>query len=59
MSIIRGGKIISSVLRNNGALVTLATGAAEFLAWSRRNDIYLQGKRVSRIYIKLTFKFLR
>jgi hypothetical protein len=59
MSIIKGGKIISSVLRNNGALVTLATGAAEFLAWSKRNDIYLQGKRVSRIYMKLTFKFLR
>ena len=47
ISIIKGGKIISSVLRNNGALVTLATGAAEFLAWSKRNDIYMQGKRVS------------
>ena len=41
MSIIKGGKIISSVLRNNSALVTLATGAVEFLAWSKRNDIYL------------------
>jgi hypothetical protein len=59
ISIVKGGKIISSVLRNNGALVTLATGAAEFLAWSKRNDIYLQGKRVSIIYIKLTFTFLR
>jgi len=49
MSVIKGGKIISSVLRNNGALVTFATGAAEFLAWSKRNDIYLQGKRVSNI----------
>jgi hypothetical protein len=57
MSIIKGGKIISSVLRNNGALVTLATGAAEFLAWSKRNDIYLQGKRVSRRYSELAFKF--
>jgi hypothetical protein len=57
--VIKGGKVISSVLRNNGALVTLATGAAEFLAWSKRNDIYLQGKRVKSIYIKLTFTFLR
>jgi hypothetical protein len=47
MSAIKGGKIVSSVLRNSGALVTFATGAAEFLAWSKRNDIYLQGKRVS------------
>jgi hypothetical protein len=47
MSVIKGGKIISSVLRNNSALVTFATGAAEFLAWSKRNDTYLQGKRVS------------
>lgn len=59
MSIIKGGKVISSVLRNNGALVTLATGAAEFLAWSKRNDIYLQGKRVSTIYLKLIFTLLR
>jgi hypothetical protein len=48
MSVIKGGKIISSVLRNSSALVTFATGAANFLAWSKRNDIYLQGKRVSR-----------
>lgn len=59
MSIVKGGKIISSVLRNNSALVTLATGAAEFLAWSKRNDIYLQGKRVSSIYLKLTFTLPR
>ena len=59
VSIIKGGKVISSVLRNNGALVTLATGAAEFLAWSKRNDIYLQGKRVCSIYRKLTFTSLR
>jgi hypothetical protein len=59
MSIIKGGKVISSVLRNNGALVTLATGAAEFLAWSKRNDIYLQGKRVGTIYPELTVTLLR
>lgn len=47
MSVVKGGKIISCVLRNNSALVTFVTGAADFLAWSKRNDIYLQGKRVS------------
>lgn len=47
MSVIKGGKIVSSVMNNNSALVTFATGAAEFLAWSKRNDVYLQGKRVS------------
>ena len=47
MSVLKGGKIISAILRSSSALVTFATGAAEFLAWSKRNDIYLQGKRVS------------
>lgn len=47
MSVVKGGKIISCVLRNSSALVTFAAGAADFLAWSKRNDIYLQGKRVS------------
>ena len=59
MSIVKGGKIISSVLRNNSALVTLATGAKEFLAWSKYNDIYLQGKRVSSMYLELTMTLLR
>lgn len=47
MSAIKGGKIVSCVMNNSSALVTFATGAAEFLAWSKRNDIYLQDKRVS------------
>lgn len=47
MSVVKGGKIVSSVMNNNSALVTFATGAADFLAWSKRNDVYLQGKRVS------------
>lgn len=47
MSVVKGGKIVSSVMNNSSALVTFATGAADFLAWSKRNDVYLQGKRVS------------
>lgn len=50
MSVIKGGKIVSTVMNNNSALVTFATGSTEFLAWSKRNDIYLQGKRVSNLY---------
>jgi len=58
MSVIKGGKIVSGVLRNNGALVTFNTGAAEFLAWSKRNDIYLQGKRVGCTYFGVLFVLL-
>lgn len=47
VTIIKGGKIANMVMRGDCALVTFLSGAAEFLAWSKRNDIYLQGKRVS------------
>lgn len=58
LSIIKGGKVISVVLRNGSAVVTLASGASDFLAWSRRNDIYLQGKRVSIGWIGCSFIFI-
>lgn len=57
LSVIKGGKVISVVLRNGSAVVTLASGASEFLAWSKRNDIYLQGKRVSIGWIGSSFIF--
>jgi len=44
---IKGGKVANMVMRGDCALVTFLSGAPEFLAWSKRNDIYLQGKRVS------------
>lgn len=47
VSIIKGGKVANVIVRGDCALVTFLNGAAEFLAWSKRNDIYLQGKRVS------------
>ena len=47
VSIIKGGKVANMIMRGDCALVTLLSGATEFLAWSKRNDIYLQGKRVS------------
>jgi hypothetical protein len=47
VSVVKGGKIANMVMRGDCALVTFLSGATEFLAWSKRNDIYLQGKRVS------------
>lgn len=47
ISVIKGGRLISILLRHGrSATVTLLTGAGEFLAWSKRNDIYLHTKRV-------------
>lgn len=47
-SIIKGGKILSANLRpDRSATVTFVDGAAEFFAWAKRNDIYLNTKRVS------------
>lgn len=45
-SILKGGRIVSAVLRHDSANVCFANGAASFLAWSKRNNIHLQGKRV-------------
>jgi hypothetical protein len=42
-------------MRGDCALVTFLSGAPEFLAWSKRNDIYLQGKRVSFQILKNAF----
>ena len=47
LSVIKGGKILSINMRNSGATVAFFDGAADFLQWTKRNDIYLQGRRVS------------
>lgn len=48
LSIIKGGKLLSINLRNErSATVTFHRGAAEFLAWAKRSDIYLNSKRVT------------
>jgi len=46
LNVIKGGKILSINMRNSGATVTFFDGAAEFLHWTKRNDIYLHGRRV-------------
>ena len=48
LSIVTGGKVLSVNLRpERSATVTFLDGAADFLAWAKRNDIYLHTKRVS------------
>ena len=48
LSVIKGGKLLSVNIRpERSASVTFLQGAAEFLTWTKRNDIYLHTKRVS------------
>ncbi|KAF2828511.1 carbon-nitrogen hydrolase [Ophiobolus disseminans] len=45
--IIRGGRLLDIFLRNDrSATVSFVEGAAEFLAYAKRNDIYLHTKRL-------------
>ncbi|KAK4993130.1 hypothetical protein LTR50_000616 [Elasticomyces elasticus] len=47
ISILRGGKLLDITLRGNQtATVTFYEGAADFLAYTKRNDIYLLTKRI-------------
>ncbi|KAH7139202.1 hypothetical protein B0J11DRAFT_575121 [Dendryphion nanum] len=47
VGIIRGGRLLDIFLRNDrSATVSFVEGAAEFLAYTKRNDIYLHTKRL-------------
>lgn len=47
VSFVRGGRLLDIFLRNDRtATVSFVEGAAEFLAYTKRNDIYLHTKRV-------------
>lgn len=51
VSVIHCGKLLSIYLRpDRTALVTFVNGAADFLAWTKRNDLYLHGKRVCLLW---------
>ncbi|KAK4493891.1 hypothetical protein PRZ48_015076 [Zasmidium cellare] len=57
LSVIKGGKILSINLRaERSATVTFHDGAAEYLAWVKRNDIYLHGKRVEVRWAERQFR---
>lgn len=48
VSFVRGGRLLDIFLRNDRtATISFVEGAAEFLAYAKRNDIYLHTKRVS------------
>lgn len=48
VGIIRGGRLLDIFLRHDrSATVSFVEGAAEFLAYAKRKDIYLHTKRVS------------
>jgi hypothetical protein len=50
VSIVRGGRLLDIFLRNDRtATISFVEGAQEFLAYAKRNDIYLHTKRVSTI----------
>ncbi|KAF2210220.1 hypothetical protein CERZMDRAFT_21401, partial [Cercospora zeae-maydis SCOH1-5] len=47
LSVIKGGKLLTVTLRSEkSATVTFLDAAADYLAWVKRNDVYLHGKRV-------------
>jgi hypothetical protein len=49
VDVIRGGRLLDIYLRNDRtATVSFVEGAQEFLAYTKRNDIYLHLKRVGR-----------
>ena len=51
--VIRGGRLLDIFLRNDRtATVSFVEGAAEFLAYAKRNDIYLHMKRVRLKFVK-------
>lgn len=51
LSVIKGGKLVNiNMPSERTATVTFRDGAADYLAWVKRNDIYLHSKRVSRYH---------
>lgn len=47
-TLVRGGRLLDIFLRNDRtATISFVEGAAEFLAYAKRNDVYLHMKRVS------------
>ena len=47
ISVIKGGKLLNINMRSErSATVTFYEGASEFLAWAKRNDVYINSKRV-------------
>jgi hypothetical protein len=51
VEVIRGGRVLDIFLRGDrSATVSFVEGAQEFLAYAKRNDIYMHMKRVSSLF---------
>lgn len=51
VSIVRGGRLLDIFLRNDRtATISFVEGAADFLAYAKRKDIYLHTKRVNYMH---------
>ncbi|KAF2500351.1 hypothetical protein BU16DRAFT_244690 [Lophium mytilinum] len=49
VDVVRGGRLLDIFLRNDRcATVSFVEGAQDFLAYTKKNDIYIHDKRVSR-----------
>lgn len=47
ISVVKGGKLLNVTMRSErSATVSFVDGATDFLAWAKRNDIYIHHKRV-------------
>lgn len=56
VDIIRGGRLLDMYLRTDrSATVSFVEGAADFVAYAKRKDFYLHGKRVSFKPTRLAF----
>lgn len=54
--IVRGGRLLDIFLRNDRtATVSFVEGAADFLAYAKRTDVYLHTKRVSTSFMPLAY----
>nr|OQO24037.1 hypothetical protein B0A51_06346 [Rachicladosporium sp. CCFEE 5018] len=56
LAVIKGGKLLSVLIRGSGATVSFYSGASEFLAWSKRNDIYIKNKRIEVRWAERQFR---
>ena len=48
-NILRGGRLLDVYIRSDRtAIVSFVEGAADFMAYAKKNDVYMHAKRVSR-----------
>lgn len=58
-NLIRGGRLLDIYLRNDRcAIVSFVEGAADFMAYAKRRDLYLHTKRVFHCVLKFSRKLL-